>query len=120
MEEIKKWKEEVMELIKQKESIEKENCRLKEEASRQEEHATNLGKRLVEEEMNGRRLGIEVQSLKGQLKFAAERQLRQNEATELTQMAIDACEGYTEEGMWCNDNNGFTITRMGRCGTGSL
>ena len=52
----------MMELIKQKKSIEKENCRLKEEASRQEEHVTNLGKRLVEEEMNGRRLGIEVQS----------------------------------------------------------
>ena len=94
MEEIKKWKEEVMELIKQKESIEKENCRLKEEASRQEEHATNLGKRLVEEEMNGRRLGIEVQSLEGKLKFAK------------------------KEGMWCNDNNGFTMTRMRRCGTG--
>ena len=30
MQEIKKWKEEVIELIKQKESIEKENCRLKE------------------------------------------------------------------------------------------
>ena len=30
MEEIKKWKEEVIELIKQKESIEEENCRLKE------------------------------------------------------------------------------------------
>ena len=25
---------------------------------------------------------------------------------------------YTEEGMWCNDNNGCTITRMRRCGTG--
>ena len=46
MEEIEKSKEEAMELIKKKELIEKQNGRLKEEASRQAEQVIDFGKKL--------------------------------------------------------------------------